>query len=146
SAGGKLYLVENMSAPAAREIAPGTSDFAFAPDGALAALGPTPPKGGDRPLLVDGKEIARATAFAFSPDGRELALLSTAKQPGEATGDLYRLSKGQQQLVGEKVSDWRWSPAGDLLCLARYDLRARAGTLVANGRQVAQKVQTFVAA
>src|SRR5438132_1215185 len=145
SAGGKLYLVENMSAPAVREIAPGTSDFAFAPDGALAALGPPPPKGGDRPLLVDGKEIARATAFAFSPDGKELALLSTAKQPGEATGDLVRLTGGQQQLVAEKVSDWRWSPAGDLLCLARYDLRARAGTLVANGREIAAKVQGFVA-
>ena len=144
SVGGKLYLVENMSAPAAREIAPGTSDFAFAPDGALAALGPPPPKGGDRPLLVDGKEVARATAFAFSPDGKELALLSTAKQPGEATGDLVRLSGGQQQLVAEKVSDWRWSPAGDLLCLARYDLRARAGTLVANGREIAAKVQAFV--
>ncbi|MCA1829087.1 MAG: WD40 repeat domain-containing protein [Myxococcales bacterium] len=142
SAGGKLYLVENLSA---REIAPGTSDFAFAPDGALAALGPPPPKGGDRPLLLDGKEIGRATAFAFSPDGKELALLSTAKQPGEATGDLYRLTGKQQHLVAQKVSDWRWAPAGDLLCLARYDLRARAGTLVVNGREIASKVQSFVA-
>ena len=144
SAGGKLFLVSGESI---REIAPGTSDFAFAPDGALAVLGPPPPKGGDRPLLVDGKEIGRATAFAFSPDGRELALLSTAKQPGEATGDLYRLPRagGEPKLVGSKVSDWRWTPAGDLLCLARYDLRARAGTLLANGAEISAKVQSFSA-
>jgi hypothetical protein len=142
SAGGKLYLV---SGGILREIAPGTSDFAFASDGALAVLGPPPPKGGDRPLLVDGKEIARATAFAFSPDGRELALLSTSKQPGEATGDLFRAARsgGDPKLVGSKVSDWRWTAAGDLLCLARYDLRARAGTLLANGAEIASKVQGF---
>ncbi|MGZ6143918.1 MAG: hypothetical protein ACXWLM_11310 [Myxococcales bacterium] len=147
SAGGKLYVVETDSL-AAREIAPGTSDFAFAPDGALAALGPPPPKGGDRPLLLEGKEIGRATAFAFSPDGRELALLSTAKQPGEATGDLYRLSRAggsPPQLVAQKVSEWRWTPAGDLLCLSHYDLRARAGTLTANGGELAPKVQSFMA-
>ena len=136
---------------ALREIALGTSDFAFGPDGALAVLGPPPPRGGDRPLLIDGKEIARTTAFAFSPDGKDLALLSTSKQPGEATGDLFLLSRagGAPQLVGEKVSDWRWSPAGDLLFLARYDLRARAGVLTASApgaasREVASKVQSFV--
>ena len=136
---------------APRPIAAGTSDFAFGPDGALAALGLPPPKGGDRALLLDGKEIARATAFAFSPDGKELALLSTSKQPGEATGDLYRLARkgGPPQLVAQKVSDWRWSPAGDLLCLSRYDLRARAGVLTVSAagappREVAPKVQSFV--
>ena len=150
SSGGKLFLVGAASG-APREVAPGTSDFAFSPDGALAALGPPPPKGGDRPLLLDGKEIARATAFAFSPDGKELALLSTVRQPGEATGDLYRLSRagGAPQRIGEKVSDWRWSPSGDLLCLSRYDLRARAGVLTvstagAAPREVAPKVQSFV--
>ncbi len=151
ASGGRLFLVDAATG-AAREVAPGTSDFAFAPDGALALLGPPPPKGGDRPLLLDGKELARATAFAFSPDGRELALLSTAKQPGEATGDLYRLSRsgGAPQLVGQKVSDWRWGAPGDLLCLSRYDLRARAGvlTLSAAGsapREIAPRVQAFAA-
>jgi dipeptidyl aminopeptidase/acylaminoacyl peptidase len=152
AAGGKLWLVDAATG-GAREVAPGTSDFAFAPDGALAALGPPPLKGGDRPLLIDGKEIARATAFAFAPDGKELALLSTARQPGEATGDLLRLSRsgGEPRLVAQKVSDWRWTAAGDLLCLARYDLRARAGVLtVSSGaaapREIAQKVQSFTAA
>ena len=128
-----------------REVAPGTSDFAFGPDGALAALGPPPPKGGDRPLLLDGKEIARATAFSFSPDGRRLALLSTEKQPGEAYGDLYELARagGAPRLAGARVSDWRWSPAGELLCLSRYDLRARAGTLTVAGKEVATRVQSF---
>ena len=150
AAGGKLFLV-NAESGAAREVAPGTSDFAFGPDGALAALGPPPPRGGDRPLLLDGREIARTTAFAFSPDGKELALLSTSKQPGEATGDLYRLARagGAPQLAGQKVSDWRWSPAGDLLYLSRYDLRARAGVLTvsmpgAAPREIAPKVQSFV--
>lgn len=155
SAGGKLYLLE-MSAPGAlREMAAGTSDFAFAADGALAALGPPSPKGGDRPLLLAAeappagprppREIARATAFTFSPDGRELALLSTQKQPGEAFGELSRmkLSGGEPQPVASRVSDWRWGPAGDLLCLARFDLRARAGTLIANGHEIASRVQGF---
>ena len=150
AAGGKLFLVD-AAGGTPRPIAAGTSDFAFGPDGALAALGLPPPKGGDRALLLDGKEIARATAFAFSPDGKELALLSTSKQPGEATGDLYRLARagGPPQLVAQKVSDWRWSPAGDLLCLSRYDLRARAGVLTVSAagappREVAPKVQSFV--
>jgi hypothetical protein len=151
SSGGRLLLVDPETG-ALREIASGTSDFAFAPDGALAALGPPSPQGGDRPLLLDGKEIARATAFAFSPDGRELALLSTAKQPGEATGELYRLprSGGEPKLLGQKVSDWRWGASGDLLFLSRYDLRARAGALTVSTpdalpRELAQKVQSFTA-
>ncbi len=150
AAGGKLFLVD-AAGGAPREIAAGTSDFAFGPDGALASLGTPPPKGGDRPLLVDGKEVARATAFAFSPDGKELALLSTSKQPGEATGDLSRLARagGTPQPVAQKVSDWRWSPSGDLLCLSRYDLRARAGVLTVSAagaapREIAAKVQSFV--
>src|SRR5216684_2520631 len=123
AAGGKLWLIDAASG-AKREVAPGTSDFAFAPDGALAALGPPAPKGGDRPLLLEGKDVARATAFAFSPDGRDLALLSTARQPGEATGEL--------------------------LFLARYDLRARAGVLTVAppegaAREIASKVQGFMA-
>jgi dipeptidyl aminopeptidase/acylaminoacyl peptidase len=170
SSGGKLWLVENG---AAREISSGTSDFSFASDGALAALGPPPGKGGDRPLLVlengasSPKEIARATAFQFSPDGKDLAILSTDKQPGEGTGDLYKVSRsgGASVLVAAKVNDWRWAsnappfglrtspgdpapPAsGELLCLAKYDLRARAGTLTVGTsdkpREIAQRVQAF---
>ncbi len=150
AAGGKLWLIDAASG-AKREVAPGTSDFAFAPDGALAALGPPAPKGGDRPLLLEGKDVARATAFAFSPDGRDLALLSTARQPGEATGELYRLRRGgEPRLVGQKVSDWRFDASGDLLFLARYDLRARAGVLTVAppegaAREIASKVQGFMA-
>lgn len=149
AAGGKLWVIDARSA-AAREIAVGTSDFSFAPDGAIAALGPPPPKGGDRPLLVDGVKLAEATAFTFSPDGREIALLSTAKQPGESSGELYRMprSGGTPRPVGSRVTEWRWGPGGDLLCLARYDVRARAGTLTVSSpgaapREIAQRVQGF---
>jgi hypothetical protein len=149
AAGGTLWAVDPQSG-SARQIAIATSDFAFAPDGALAALGPPPPKGGDRPLLIDGFRVATATAFAFSPDGRDLALLSTGNQPGEATGDLYRLarSSGASRLVATRVADWRWGAAGDLLCLGRYDVRARAGTLtaaMAGGAvdEIAARVQSF---
>jgi hypothetical protein len=152
ASGGKLWLVENG---AAREIASGTSDFSFAPGGALAALGPPPGKGGDRPLLVleagaaAAKEIAHATAFQFSPDGKDIAILSTDKQPGEATGELYKVSRGggAAVLVASKVNDWRWGASGELLCLAKYDLRARAGTLTVGTadkpREIASKVQAF---
>jgi len=149
ASGGTLWTIDPLSGTA-QKIAVATSDFAFASDGALAALGPPPPKGGDRPLLVDGRPIATATAFAFSPDGRELALFSTEKQPGEAAGDLYRMprSGGLPRLAATRVIDWRWGAGGDLLCLARYDLRARAGTLTAIGpggaaREIAAKVQSF---
>ncbi|HEX9577385.1 MAG TPA: hypothetical protein VF993_06510 [Myxococcales bacterium] len=151
AAGGTLWLVD-VATGSKREVAPGTSDFAFASDGSLAVLGPPPPKGGDRPLLVDGKEIARATAMRFSPDARELALLSTARQPGEAMGDLYRMPRtgGAPRLVAQRVSDYHWH-GSDLLCLAKYDLRARAGALTvspAGGgapREIAPKVQSWVA-
>jgi hypothetical protein len=148
-AGGKLWAVDPRSG-IAREIAVATSDFAFALDGTIAALGPPPPKGGDRPLLLEGVRVATATAFAFSPDGRELALLSTEKQPGEATGDLYRMprSGGSPRLACTRVASWRWGSGGDLLCLGRYDARARAGTLTvcppaAAPKELAQKVQSF---
>jgi hypothetical protein len=151
SAGGKLWVVDE-STLAIHEAALGTSDFAFGAGGALAALGPPPPAGGDRPLLVDGVRVAAATAFAFSPDGNELALLSTSGHPGESAGELFRLPKagGAPQRVGSRVADWRWDVAGDLLCLAHYDLRARAGTLTASRpgeppREIARKVQGFSA-
>jgi hypothetical protein len=149
AAGGTLWAVDPRSG-FAREIAIATSDFAFAPDGALAALGPQPAKGGDRPVLLEGVRVAAATAFAFSPDGRELALLSTGKQPGEPAGDLYRMprSGGPPRLVASRVTEWRWSSGGDLLCLARYDARARAGTLTASPpaaapKELGHRVQSF---
>jgi len=151
AAGGKLWLVD-PSTGTAREVAVATSDFAFAPDGGIAALGPPPARGGDRPLLIDGKPVAMATAFAFSPDGREVALLSTEKQPGEAAGELYRMprSGGAPRLVGSRVTDWRWSAGGDLLFLARFELRSRAGALTVSPpaeapREIAQRVPSFSA-
>jgi len=148
AAGGKLWLVDPRTG-AAREVAVATSDFAFAPDGGIAALGPPPAKGGDRPLLIDGRPLATATAFAFSPDGREVALLSTEKQPGEAAGELYRMPRsGAPRLVGSRVTDWRWNAGGDLLFLARFELRSRAGALTVSPpagapREIAQRVQSF---
>jgi len=149
AAGGTLWSVDAETA-AAREIAIGTSDFAFAADGVVGALGPQPPEGGDRPVIVDGARVGMATAFAFSPDGRELALLSTAKKPGESTGELYRMGRsgGSPRLVAAGVNEWRWGPANDLACLARYDLRARAGTLTVSSRgalprEIAARVQSF---
>jgi hypothetical protein len=149
AAGGRLWSVDARSATS-REIAIATSDFAFAPDGALAALGPPPAKGGDRPLLIDGVRLADATAFTFSPDGREIALFSTGKHPGESSGELYRIprSGGAPRPVASRVTEWRWSTGGDLLCLARYDLRARAGTLMAASpgaptKEISPRVQSF---
>jgi dipeptidyl aminopeptidase/acylaminoacyl peptidase len=155
SAGGKLFIVDAASGDL-REIAPGTSDFAFAGDGTLGVLGPPPAKGGDRPLLLAPahgapQRVGRATAFAFSPDGRELALLSTDKQPGEPTGELFRLSRagGTPILLGQRVSDWRFTPDGALVFLARYDLRGRAGALTlarpgAAPEEIAPRAQSFV--
>ncbi|HZX96339.1 MAG TPA: hypothetical protein VFE90_17590 [Myxococcales bacterium] len=151
TAGGRLWMVDAQSLTA-REVAVGTSDFAFGPDGALGALGPPPPKGGDRPLLVDGVRVGEATAFAFSPSGRELALLSTAAQPGEAAGDLLRMERtgGTPRRVAARVSNFRWDAGGDLLCIAGFDPRARAGTLTAaapggSPREIARRVQSFSA-
>lgn len=157
SAGGRLWLIDAQTG-AKKEVAAATSDFSFAADGTLAALGPTTAKGGDRQLLAlepgapEPRPLARATAYVFSPDGREIALLSTAKSPGEATGELSRVARagGEPQPVGQRVSDWRWSAGGDLLFLGGYDVRARAGTLTVAPagrppRELARKVQSFVA-
>ncbi|HET7788378.1 MAG TPA: hypothetical protein VFL36_20565 [Myxococcales bacterium] len=151
AAGGRLWVIDG-STLGTHEAALGTSDFAFGAGGTLAALGPPPPAGGDRPLLVDGVRIAAATAFAFSPDGKELALLSTSGHPGDSAGELSRVPKdgGAPRPVGSRVADWRWDAAGDLLCLAHYDLRARAGTLTVSRpgeppREIAGKVQGFSA-
>ncbi len=158
AAGGRLWLVDAQGG-AKKEVAVATSDFAFAKDGTLGALGPPSRKGGDRELLAlepgaaEPVKLARATSFAFSPDGREVALLSTEKNPGEATGELSRLPRagGTPLIVGQRVSDWRWTSSGDLLFLASYDVRARAGVLTlspAGGgppRELARKVQSFVA-
>jgi hypothetical protein len=125
---------------AEREVAPASSDFAFAPDGALAVLRTAGPKGGDRALalLEPGggrlRELGHATSFSFSPQGSELAVLSTGKEPGEAAGELSLIARAQgsqPRALGSKVSEWRWSPAGDLLYLASFDLRSRSGTLFA---------------
>ena len=149
--GGALWLVDARHGTV-RKVAEGTSDFAFSPDGVLASLGQPGPKGGDRPLFLNEQKIAEATAFQFSPDGKQIALFSTSKQPGEATGDLYKMpvsSVGTPVLIASKVSDWRWSSTGELLSLARYDLRARAGTLTVGAggapRELAAKVQAFTA-
>jgi hypothetical protein len=155
ASGGAFWFVDALHGKV-RQVGDGITDFAFSSKGILAFLGPPGPKGGDRPLYLDGLEAGAATAFQFSPDGSQIALLSTAKQPGEATGDLYKMPMpapgsppGLPVLVATKVSDWRWSSTGELLGLARYDLRARAGTLTisADGppRELSPKVQAFTA-
>jgi hypothetical protein len=151
ASGGALWLIEAKFGKV-RQVGVGITDFAFSSKNVLSFLGPPGPKGGDRPLYVDGVESGTATAFQYSPDGAQLAMLSTAKQPGEATGDLYKMpasAVGMPVLVASKVSDWRWSSTGELLSLARYDLRARAGTLTISGdgppREIAPKVQAFTA-
>jgi dipeptidyl aminopeptidase/acylaminoacyl peptidase len=157
TAGGRLLLAgEEGGAPV--EVAQASSDFAFAPDGALGVLGPAPKKGGDRPLTIiepgslHRLSLGRATAFSFSPQGDELALLSTEKVPGESFGDLSRRSRAPGSApppLGSKVSEFRWSPDGDLVYLARYDLRARAGALLVAPpgggapRELSPRVQSF---
>jgi dipeptidyl aminopeptidase/acylaminoacyl peptidase len=139
-----------------RELAPASSDFLFGPDGALAVLGPAGPKGGDRILwLVEGQRpprpVGRATAVGFSPDGADLALLSTDGAPGESFGALLRLPRtgGEARLLGERVSEWRFGPRGELLFLSGADVRARNGTLqLAASRdaapvELARRVQSF---
>src|SRR5260370_1453486 len=143
AAQGRLVLLSIGPAKeggAEKEVAAASSDFAFAPDGALAVLGAAGPKGGDRTLSLlepggdSPRELGHATSFNFSPKGSELALLSTGKQPGEASGELslvLRATASSPRACARRVTDWRWSPAGDLLYLASFDLRSRAGTLFA---------------
>jgi len=160
---GRIVLLDAKGG-AQRELAAESSDFLFASDGALGVLSRPGPKGGDRDLLlftpkselfaggaVEPRVIGRATSFGFSPDGQQLLLLSTDSARGEAFGDLSRVSRsgGPAQALGEKVSEFRFAPKGDLLFLANYDTRARAGSLMlapASGaapREVARHVQSF---
>ncbi|MFL5311175.1 MAG: hypothetical protein ACJ79H_12045 [Myxococcales bacterium] len=152
-AGGRVDLID-VRTGRVREVAKGSSDFSFAADGSLFVLGPPGAKGGDRPLTaVEGfegrpREIGRATSFAVSE--RYVALLSTDRQPGEAFGALSRLprSGGAAEPLGDRVSEFRFAQGGDLVFLARYDGRARAGALTAappgsSPRELAQRVQSF---
>ncbi|MBS2025278.1 MAG: hypothetical protein JST92_22990 [Deltaproteobacteria bacterium] len=135
-AGGKLMLLE-LTGGTVRELGPST-DFSFAQDGALAYLGLTGPKGGDRTLSIlepsakAPRELGRATAFAFSPDLTQLGVLSTDRSPGDAFGDLGVIPRagGPLRVLGSRVSEWRFTSKGDLLFLAGYELSARAGTLM----------------
>lgn len=153
-AGGRLVLLA-LGTGAQRELGNST-DFAFAADGALAFLGTPGPKGGDRALfLVEAqanapRELGRATSFAFSADGKRLGLLSTEKSPGDAFGELFLLARsgGARRVVGQRVSEWRFTSRADVVLLAGYDLRSRAGALVfapADGapRELGKRVQSF---
>jgi hypothetical protein len=155
AAGGRVELME-LRTGRVSEAAKASSDFGFGPDESLYLLGLPDRKGGDRPLSVlepgggAAVEIGRATSFAVS--GGALALLSTDRQPGEAFGSLSRLPRtgGVPERLGEHVSEFRFAPGGELLFLARYDARARAGTLceAAPGkppREIAQRAQSFTA-
>jgi WD40 repeat protein len=153
SSGGRVEMFD-VATGRTREAAKASSDLSFGPDGTLYVLGAAPEKGGDRPLWAirsfdsPSQEIGRATSFAVSAQG-DLALLSTDKNPGAAFGTLLRRAReGVPRVVGEHVSEYRFTPRGDLLYLAGYDLRARAGTLsvatLASGtREIAPKVQSF---
>jgi hypothetical protein len=153
SSGGRVELFD-VATGRTREAAKASSDLSFGPDGTLYVLGAAAEKGGDRPLVAiasfDAKvlEVGRATSFAVSAQG-DMALLSTDKNPGAAFGTLLRRAReGAPRVVGEHVSEYRFTPRGDLLYLAGYDLRARAGTLavamLAGGtREIARKVQSF---
>lgn len=155
TAGARLLLVDAASGER-RAVAEGVTDFAFGADGTLAALGPPGPRGGDRPLWVlepgaaGPRAAGRATSFVLAPGGDVLAS-STEKAPGEATGDLFRLPPGggEPRLLGVKSVDVRCTPAGDVLFLGRYDVKARAGVLTlarAAGpvREIAARVQGFL--
>ena len=153
SSGGRVELFD-VATGRTREAAKASSDLSFGPDGALYVLGAAPEKGGDRALQAvlsfdaPAQEVGRATSFAVSAQG-DLALLSTEKNPGAAFGTLLlRAHDGAPRVVGEHVSEYRFTPRGDLLYLAGYDLRARAGTLAAamlagGTREIAHKVQSF---
>jgi len=153
AAGGRVDVRE-VRTGRVREVAKASSDFAFGSDGTLFVLGLPGTKGGDRPLTAlerfEGhpREIGRATSFAASE--RYVALLSTDRQTGEAFGALSRLPRagGAAEPLGERVSEFRFADGGDLVFLARYDGRARAGTLTAaapgsSPRELAQRVQSF---
>jgi hypothetical protein len=154
AAGGRVDLME-VRTGRLREVAKASSDFAFGPDGSLFVLGPPGAKGGDRTLTVlekfDGRprEVGRATSFAASE--RYVALLSTDRQPGEAFGALSRVPRaggGAAEPLGDRVSEFRFAAGGDLVFLARFDGRARAGTLAVappggSPRELAQRVQSF---
>jgi hypothetical protein len=143
--GGRVELVE-VGSGRLREVAKGSSDFAFGDDGALYVLGLPGRDGGDRPLaVVDAfdappREIGRATSFAIS--GRAIALLSTAKGPGEAFGTLSRISRsgGRPEQLGERVTDYRFSRKGDLLFLARWNAD-RGGAWKAAARDRAESAE-----
>jgi hypothetical protein len=151
--GGRVEMMD-VRTGRRREVAKASSDLAFGPDEALYLLGPAGTKGGDRPLSVlesfdaRPREIGRATSFAASD--RYVALLSTDRQPGEAFGVLSRapLAVGAAELLGDRVNEFRFAPRGDLLFLARYDARARAGTLThappgKPPRELGQRAQSF---
>lgn len=153
--GGRVDMME-VRTGRLRAVVKESSDFSFGPDGALYVLGPPGAKGGDRPLsVVDAfdarpREIGRATSFVASD--KDVLLLSTDKQPGEAFGTLSRRSRagGAAEPVGERVSEFRFAPQGEALFLARYDGRARAGTLTVappgkTPRELAARVQSFTA-
>ena len=182
--GGALALVDAATGQS-RELAVQSSDYIFAEDGALAWLGPPPPKGGDRavtlleqprvipdaPLPQGGiaepwaknggasRVVGQATTVAFGMKGRDLLLLSTEAGTGDAFGTLSRVSRvgpadGSEPAwtaaeVARKVSEWRFSPRGELLVLSGYDLRSRAGSLgvvPAGGgalREIGKRVQSF---
>lgn len=153
-AGGRLVLL-TLATGVQRDLGSST-DFAFAADGALAYLGTPGPKGGDRALSLlevpakAPRELGRATSFAFSADGQRLGLLSTARSPGDAFGELSVIGRsgGEPQVAGQKVSEWRFTSRGDAVVLSGYDLRSRAGTLVfaaAGGatKEISKRVRSF---
>jgi hypothetical protein len=153
ASGGRVVLVD-VAGGRVREVAKTSSDFTFAPDGALYVLGPPAAKGGDRTVTAvesfdaRPREIGRATSLAASR--QYVALLSTDRQPGEAFGALSRVARsgGALEPLGDRVSEFRFEPRGELLFLGRFDARARAGALTIAtpgqpAREVAQRVQSF---
>ena len=153
AAGGAIALLDVQDGRA-RPVAKASSDFAFGADGALYVLGPAPPNGGDRVLTAvasfaaPASEVGRATSFAVAETG-DVALLSTEQGPGEAYGNLSRAARGADpRRLAARVSDYRFTPRGDLVYLAGYDARARSGRLVvapASGgeRELGERVQSF---
>lgn len=137
SADGTLWLLD--AAGGQPRALGGAADYAFGPDGTLAFLGAATAAGGDLPVSTlapaKGSEVARAAAvggisFSLSAQGG-LLVLSTAKRAGEATGELLFVPPGKEaRKIGDKVSDYRFTPAGEPIFLASYDVRARTGALM----------------